>query len=189
LHFSLHPKKVIMNNKPQNTKSCGPQLLPSGYPNTDWNSKQLQNFSRQQNQEILGQEQSLAIVYWRLGTALNLLREDYRHGQWTQELESLGIDKTRASKARAIANTFASEDELANLTVDEAYGKRQRQQRSPERATDQETTTVFCRQLHQVAKTARRFLQAQENGRDPGTVQEVEALLEIINHLEKLMGN
>jgi 3-methyladenine DNA glycosylase AlkC len=41
-------------------------------------------------------------------------------------LEHLGIDKTRASKARAIYRTFSKEEDVAGLTVEEAYAQRQR---------------------------------------------------------------
>lgn len=42
--------------------------------------------------------------------------------------EGPGIDRTRASKARAIFRTFDKEEDLAELTVEEAYTRRQRKQ-------------------------------------------------------------
>jgi hypothetical protein len=53
-------------------------------------------------------------------------REKFKHGNWGQHLKTLGIDKTRASKAVAIFKANPSEEEAAALSVAEAYAKRQR---------------------------------------------------------------
>ena len=61
------------------------------------------------------------------GTALDIAKKSFGHGQWLQYLQSLGIDPTRASKARAIHRTFPKEEDIACLTVEEAYTRRRRQ--------------------------------------------------------------
>jgi len=79
-----------------------------------------------QHRQIIDGEKLLTPSYWRLGHALVLAKKTLNHGQWARYLKKLGIDKTRASKARAIYRTFESEVDVAGLTVEEAYAKRQR---------------------------------------------------------------
>ena len=64
--------------------------------------------------------------YWQLGQVLELARRQFTHRQWGTFLASLAIDPTRASKARAIHGTFGSVEEVADLSVKEAYQRRQR---------------------------------------------------------------
>lgn len=138
-------------------KCCTPQHFPTGCPNVEWTAEQLQNYAQSQHQAICDDERALAVKYWRLGTALNLLRTDCRHGQWEQLLRTLGIDKTRASRARAIARTFADESELAGLTVQEAYARRHRKQPT-DSSSQSDATLKLQRMLDRVAKTANAFM-------------------------------
>jgi hypothetical protein len=60
-------------------------------------------------------------------------RKAFGRGQWGRYLEETGIDKNRASKARTIYRTFAVEEDLAGLTLGEAYAKRQRKSEAEHR--------------------------------------------------------
>jgi len=64
------------------------------------------------------------VLYWRLGQALNLARSHSSRGEWASFLDDLGIEKTRASRARAIQSAFATEEAVAGLTVEQAYAQR-----------------------------------------------------------------
>lgn len=113
-------------------KSCGePQLLPSSEPNNEWFPEQLSTYAQTQYQQILDGETHLTRPYWRLGHALSIAKQSFGHGQWEQYLKSLGIDPTRASKARAIYRTFANENDVEHLTVEEAYARRKKRSTAP----------------------------------------------------------
>jgi hypothetical protein len=110
-------------------KGCGsPQLLPGCEPNNQWLPEQLGTYAQTQYQQILDGETHLTRPYWRLGHALEIAKKSFGHGQWEHYLQSLGIDPTRASKARAIYRTFAREDDVAHLTVEAAYAQRCKRQ-------------------------------------------------------------
>jgi len=109
-------------------KRCESQLFDE-QPNEAWDIERLGAFARARHQEIDADEQSLARAYWRLGMALNLARSQFSHGQWSKFLDELGIDKTRASKARAIQRSFDTENSVDGLSVQEAYRKRKRKGR------------------------------------------------------------
>lgn len=115
-----------VNTDPNDEKSFEPQLLPAGPPTAEWGVEQLGVYAQLQHRIIVDGETSLAAVYWRLGHALGLARKDFSRGQWQGYLKKLGIDKTRASKARAIYRTFKEEEQVRGLSVDEAYGRRKR---------------------------------------------------------------
>jgi hypothetical protein len=119
-----------MSVQQKNGKSCEPQLLDE-VPTEAWGVEKLGAFAQARHHEIEADEQSLARVYWRLGLALNLARRQFSHGQWTKFLDALGIDKTRASKARAIQRSFEAECSLEGLSVQEAYRSRKRKVRKP----------------------------------------------------------
>ncbi len=112
------------------SKSCDPQLLTQ-LPQKDWDVERLGLYAQAQNQAIEAREQSLAADYWRLGLALNLVRVQFAHHHWEKFLEELGVDRTRASKARAICQTFATEHAVDGLSVQEAYARRERKPRKP----------------------------------------------------------
>jgi hypothetical protein len=73
-------------------------------------------------------EASLTPLYWALGDTLLALREQHPHGEWLAYLNSLGVNKTRWEKAKAIRETFPTVDACRNLSVEEAYEARQRKQ-------------------------------------------------------------
>ena len=113
---------------PDDSKSCDPQLLLDP-PDPGWGVEDLAHYARAQEQAIVAGDRSLTACYWRLGRALELARKQFAHRQWGRFLEELGIDKSRASKARAIHGTFETESAVAELTVQEAYRRRPRKPR------------------------------------------------------------
>lgn len=117
-----------MNIQQPDGKSCEPQLLDE-QPNEAWDVERLGAFAQVRHHEIETDERSLARAYWWLGLALNLARRQFSHGQWARFLEELGIEKTRASKARAIQRSFETEDSVEGLSVQEAYRNRKRSSR------------------------------------------------------------
>ena len=107
-------------------KSCGTQHLEEKLPTDTWAVDRLGDFAASQHLSITRDEETLAPKYWRLGLSLNLARKQIPHGEWLRFLKSFSIDRTRASKARAIHRTFTNEDDLDGLTVEEAYSQRER---------------------------------------------------------------
>jgi hypothetical protein len=110
-------------------KSFDPKLLPDGDPTSEWGIEQLGAYAQLQHRQILDGEKSLSPCYWRLGQALELALKNLPRGHRGKYLEQLRIDKARASKARAIARTFEKAEEVRDLSVEEAYSRRQRKQR------------------------------------------------------------
>lgn len=105
-------------------KSCGPQLFISSEPNVEWGVNQLGAVAMAQHQQIVESERHLAVAYWRLGQTLDLAKKNFNYGQWEGFLKTWKIDKTRASRARAIFRTFGGEEQVRSLTVEQAYGQR-----------------------------------------------------------------
>jgi hypothetical protein len=107
-------------------EGCSVQHIPTGQPSTEWTTEELSAYARAKHEAIRDSERLLAVNYWRLGQALNLLRRNFNSGQWERMLGDLKIHKSKASRARSIAKTFDKEEMLAGLTVNEAYAKRAR---------------------------------------------------------------
>ena len=110
-----------MNDATTAAKSCGPQPFTEDLPTNDWDSDKLGKFATSQHEAIVGDETTLATRYWRLALALNLARKQIRRGNWIRFIEAHRIDRTRASRARAIHRTFNSVNDLDGLTVEQAY--------------------------------------------------------------------
>jgi hypothetical protein len=85
-----------------------------------WDLQRLEDYTRTQYQAIETNERSIARSYWRLGIALNLIRKSFPHDQWEAGLQKLGIDKSRAARARRIYGRYATEELLEGVTVTEA---------------------------------------------------------------------
>ena len=107
-------------------KGCGPQPFPAGNPTAKWTPQQIESYAQEKHNAIALSEAPLASLYWHLGLALTLARAKFKHGKWGQYLLSLGIDKTRASKAQAIHKASRTEEEVSSLSVAEAYARRKR---------------------------------------------------------------
>lgn len=114
-------------------KSFGAKLFSPEAPDHSWGVEELGAYAKAQHAAIVQGEQSLTRLYWSLGNALELARRQFDRGQWGKYLASLGLNKTRVSKARAIFRRFASPEAIGDLGVEEAYAERQRHQESSRR--------------------------------------------------------
>lgn len=123
-----------MDKHIRDVKNCDLQLL-QGEPLETWTVDELGKYAEAQHIQIEQQEKALAPVYWQLGETLNLARKNFAHGQWSRFLEQWGIDKGRASKARAIHRTFEKPQQVEKMSVQEAYGCRKRQPRKRSRSS------------------------------------------------------
>lgn len=107
------------------TEGCGPQpfeeQLSHGTPLT-----RLTELAGEVHSALVAFEKSATPHYWRLGQILMLARKQVPRGEWADFLATVGIEKTRASKARAIFRTFYTAEETAGLSVGEAYERRER---------------------------------------------------------------
>lgn len=123
-----------MTNAIKLAESCDPQLLDDERPSRNWGLDKLGEFAQRQQRRIVDGEQALTLVYWLLGQALDFARKQLTQGQWGAYLAELGIDKTRASKARAIFRTFPSLQNVEGKSVEEAYEHRERRHEQTPRA-------------------------------------------------------
>ena len=116
-----------------------------------------------QYQVILDSERGLAGNYWRLGKALDALRKTFGHGQWEQFFKTAKLDKLKVFRARAIARTFAREDDLTGLTARQAYDRRVRKHPAapaPPAANAQAGAAGFVQFLEHVDRLAEPFVDA-----------------------------
>jgi len=167
------------------TKSCGPQLFPEDLPSTEWDVDQLGEYAASQHEAIAGDEKTLAPRYWRLGLALDLARKQIRHGNWNRFMAEHGIDRTRASRARAIHRAFPNEDLLAGLTVEEAYSRREKRGggRSSVSQDPHRRLASCLKSLRSVAEELAS--EAEWTSRD-STADLLNDLDEAVNHLERI---
>jgi hypothetical protein len=110
-------------------QSCDPQLIDTDLPSRSWGLDRLSAAAVDAYRRLLNDERFLTSHYWRLGHLLTLARKEFHRGQWGAYLKQLGIDKTRAAKAMRIYETFSTEQATSELTVAEAYDRRQRRLR------------------------------------------------------------
>ena len=115
------------------SEGCNTQHVPDGEPTTQWTFEELIAHAQLQHASIAEAEKPLSALYWRLGKALEMARGKYKHGRWGKFLESLGIEKTRASRARAIFSTFPDETDVADMSVDRACKQGSRKKHPTER--------------------------------------------------------
>lgn len=168
---------------------CGPkpfEELSHGTP-----LARLTELASEVNATLTACDKSETPHYWLLGQILVLARKQVPRGEWAAYLTTLGIEKTRASKARAIYRAFQSLDETADLSVAEAY---ERRVRSPatERSSRTEAenvaeisavTVTLPRWIYTLADDAERlreeveFLSATERGTVLDAVDRVMGLL------------
>jgi hypothetical protein len=116
-----------MNDAINNDKSFSPQPFPPGEPTNEWGADQLGCYAHVLHQQIEAGEKLLTPAYWRLGKALYFAKKSFGHGQWMRFLQSWGIDKTRAAKARAIYGAFDSDEAVQSISVEQAYQQRLQQ--------------------------------------------------------------
>jgi len=176
------------------TRSFAPQLFCRGEPTNEWGLEELGVYATLQHRQILDGEKLLTPAYWRLGHALALAKDAFKHGKWAQYLKDLGIDKTRAAKARAIYRSFGSPDEVAKLTVEEAYAERERRQ--PARADDDgaDVAPASEREVRQLRKSVKSIAEQTESVVDAAAFappEEARILIPVIQnaiqHLQELV--
>jgi hypothetical protein len=136
------------------------QHFRTGTPTAEWTIEELTIYAQAQCDQIQSEEHTMAVAHWRLGQALNMLRKNFHHGHWEKLLKDLRLEKSKASRARALAKTFATEQEVAGLTVKEAYDRRARpQRRAPKMSGRPNCALKGLRQfLTHVAKKADSYL-------------------------------
>ncbi len=122
-------------------KGC-PSQTSSPTPDESWGVDDLGRHAQSIDRAISDGEQSLTPHYWNLGLTLGLARCQFGYRQWGKFLSDLNIDPTRASKARAIHETFASAEQVSTLSVKEAYQQRKRKRRSSTRPTDKKVAAA-----------------------------------------------
>lgn len=129
-------------NMADGEKGCGPQPYAEVPPDHGWEFERLTAYVQQLNQRISDGERSLTPQYWCLGSALSKARRFVARGAWSEFLRSLGIDKTRGSKSRAIFRAFATVEAVRGLTVEQAYAARRPATTSAEKPGRRERSTV-----------------------------------------------
>jgi hypothetical protein len=111
-------------------------------PDATWGVDDLGRYAQRQDRTITEGEQLLTPCYWNLGHALELARRQFNYRQWGKFLSDLKVDATRASKARAIHRTFPTAEHVSDLSVKEAYQRRERKKRRRLRAKYSEFPAV-----------------------------------------------
>lgn len=109
-------------------------------PDGSWDVNSLTRCAESHHRFIDTIETLLTPSYWFLGRALELLHAKLTVRQFRQFLHDHGIHKVRASKARAIARFYPTPEELAGVSVHDAYQaaiKNRREQEPPRCATPQ----------------------------------------------------
>jgi hypothetical protein len=176
-------------------KSCVPQLFDNAEPGQDWSLDELSNYARIQYREILDGEKSQVQIYWRLGAALVLAKKAFKHGKWSQHLKELGIERTRASRARAIYQTFPEVEDTAGLTVAEAYDRRGRKQPSADSVDSSrqgQETRRLRKSVRLIGRKAKDLVQTSAATESqeaviliPAVRKAIHQLQEFLDHLEQ----
>ena len=178
-----------MKNDAKIEKSCGPQHLDDERPSSNWGLDKLGEFARQQQRRIVDGEQELTFVYWKMGQALEFARKQLTHGQWGAYLGDLGIEKTRASKARAIFRTFPSLQDVEGKSLEEAYQCRERRQEQPQRAAKRKPKSkgkALKAFLGSVPKEAEAMLSQAATMQPPEARKLITAIDAAIENLQRL---
>lgn len=83
----------------------------------EWELAELSAQAELHNERIVANEVSVLDDYWLLGRLLERVRGNFPRGTWQPWLDRRTIDRTRAKRARLLAQVFASAAELRGLTV------------------------------------------------------------------------
>lgn len=178
-----------MTNAIKLAESCGPQHLDEEQPSRTWGLEKLGEFAQRQQRRIVDGEQALTLVYWLLGQALDWARQQLTRGQWGAYLAELGIDKTRASKARAIFRAFRSLNDVEGQSVEEAYACRSRRQEQAPRAAKRKPKgkgKALKAFLKDVPKGAEALIHEAVTMRPPEASQLITAIDAAIENLQRL---
>lgn len=120
----------------ESQKDCGPQPFPGAKLSHATPLEQLGVLAQEVHAELIAGERAATPGYWRLGQILSLAKKQVERGRWADYLASLKIEKTRASKSRAIFRTYSSPKQLEGLSVSEAYEQRVRTARKEKTTPD-----------------------------------------------------
>ncbi len=177
-----------MDNALIDDKSFGLQPLPNGEPSNEWTPNQLGWYAQAQQQQIVDGEKLMTPAYWRLGQALHFAKKNFGHGQWTKFLESWGIDKTRAARARAIYGAFDNEQAVLGISVEQAYKQRKRRRVNTRKIVPQPEGQALDRLATDVCKQSESLID-QAAFIDPKiAVGLLPKLEEAIQSLQRLRG-
>ena len=87
----------------------------------------MERLADERNKRINEAGEFLTALYWDLGALLLRLKTICgKHGTWEKKLFRLHIDRTRATKAMAIKNTFNERADCEQMSVEKAYAMRTR---------------------------------------------------------------
>lgn len=179
----------IENNLPSDA-TLRSQLNDDELPSNDWGLDRLGEFAQRLNITMVTNEKMLAADYWRLGSALVKARRQLCRGHWLPFLKSLGIEKTRSSKACAIFRTFSAVAEVQELTVEQAYQARRQLPSSRSAADDEElieaddaTHDVF-QQFDEQALQLRAEIKSAGHGELQGLLGRVRMWIDRLSDLE-----
>jgi len=106
-------------------QGCGPQPFEEQLSHTTPLAR-LSALAAEVHTALTACEKTATPHYWQLGRILTLARKQMPRGEWANYLATLGIEKTRASKARTIFRTFSTAAAAVGLSVAEAYERRSR---------------------------------------------------------------
>lgn len=112
----------------EDEQGCGPQPFAEALSHAT-PLERLSELASEALAAIAAGERAVTPNYWQLGRILMLARKRLPRGDWANYLATLGIEKTRASKARAIFRTFPTAAAAAGLSVAQAYERRARSPR------------------------------------------------------------
>lgn len=97
-------------------EECGREIPDTDEtPDDNWDAERLRKYIVDHNRTIDWMEKYKTSAYWRVGTAMLKLKPS------PQQVESLGVNGPRATKARKIAKYFPNVISVSELTVEEAY--------------------------------------------------------------------
>lgn len=174
-----------MDEHSPDDKRCTEQHFLNGTPTPEWLPEQLIAYVNALRTAIDDDERGLAIKYWRMGIALNLLRRSFNHGQWERFLSGVKLDKTKVSRSRAIARTFEREADLAGLTVKDDYAKRSRKPRAQAPAV----ATEVGQRHPRLAKFFRAAARDADALADEAAFAEKAAAAELLNAAEAALSS
>ena len=150
--------------------------------------KSLISYARKKNQDINQEGYHLSCLYRELGIALNRLKEMPKygaHGEWEKSLATWGIDRTRATKAMAIADAYGKPEQLQGMSVEKAYkrgaeakreekaSKKSKKQSNPEQnPIEQEPTDIVFQPAKHISLYCCPFSELEQRANlQPGTIK------------------
>ena len=114
-------KKAAASKSPKGGKK---PFSVKGLPTPSWTEKQLAEGARYQWSQLQAAEKKAAVHVFRLGAALALLKPSLKkQRRWAKFLKEMKISEATAWRATELSNRAKTEDQVALLTITEAYEK------------------------------------------------------------------